>query len=164
MSATQIDIRLEDELWQKKFPGDDFLKNLLTIAQIPAKAPSRYELSIMLTSDENIRRLNLQYRGKDSPTNILSFPQNDFSPAQTRSGPHLGDLVLAFETIEREATTQGKTFGQHLAHLVIHGFLHLLGYNHQDDSRAREMEKLETDILHAAGYPDPYAPELLRNE
>ncbi len=164
MSTPQIDIRLEDELWRGKFPQDDFVQKLLAAAHPPAKAPSRYELSIMLTSDEDIRRLNLQYRGKNSPTNILSFPQDDFLPAQSGHEPHLGDMVLAFETIEREAAEQGKAFEHHLAHLLIHGFLHLLGYTHEDDSRAREMEKLETDILHAAGYPAPYAQELLNDE
>jgi probable rRNA maturation factor len=107
------------------------------------------ELSILFTNDEAVRRLNAHYRGKDKPTNVLSFPQP--------SGPLLGDVVLAAETVRAEAALAGKPLEAHMAHLIIHGFLHLLGYDHWGEEEAEAMEAVERAALERIGIPDPYA-------
>jgi probable rRNA maturation factor len=111
------------------------------------------ELSIVLTSDAEQRELNRDWRGIDQPTNVLSFPQIEpFGPV---SGL-LGDIVLARETLLREALDLGKSLDEHFTHLVVHGFLHILGYDHVAEDEALAMEGLETQILKTLGIPDPY--------
>ena len=111
------------------------------------------ELSIVLTDDAEQRELNRDWRGKDSTTNVLSFPQIEpFGPV---SGI-LGDVILARETLEREALDLGKSLSDHFTHLVVHGFLHILGYDHIDEQDALAMEALETQILAGLGIADPY--------
>jgi probable rRNA maturation factor len=107
------------------------------------------EISILFTNDDAVRRLNAHYRGKDRPTNVLSFPQP--------SGPLLGDIVLAAETVRAEAALAGKPLEAHMAHLIIHGFLHLLGYDHGGEEEAETMEAVERAALERMGIPDPYA-------
>jgi probable rRNA maturation factor len=107
------------------------------------------ELSVLFTDDAAIRDLNARYRGKDNPTNVLSFPQPP--------GKLLGDIVLAAETVRREAALAGKQLEEHIAHLVVHGFLHLLGYDHEVDADAEKMEELERVTLTRLGIADPYA-------
>ena len=107
------------------------------------------ELSILFTDDAAIQRLNAQYRGKDKPTNVLSFPQ--------ASGPLLGDIVLAWETVSREAALAEKLLRAHMAHLIVHGFLHLIGFDHEAEEDAEEMEALERAALRRMGIADPYA-------
>lgn len=112
------------------------------------------ELSILLTNDEEQHALNKEWRGKDSSTNVLSFPQIEpFGPVIGL----LGDITLARETLIREAEEQGVTFEAHFTHLVVHGFLHILGYDHLADAEALQMEGLETQILATLGVADPYA-------
>jgi probable rRNA maturation factor len=113
------------------------------------------EVSLLFTDDAHMRRLNLRYRGKDKPTNVLSLPGARLLVG--RLGPLLGDIVLASETIEGEAEAQGVAPSEHLTHLIVHGFLHLIGYDHEDDSEALVMEGLETAILGDLGVADPYA-------
>jgi probable rRNA maturation factor len=124
------------------------------------------ELAILLTDDAALRRLNRDYRGQDKPTNVLAFPATD-AATQSRAPRHrepramtptiaLGDVAIAYETMAYEARDQGKTGPAHLAHLVIHGVLHLLGYDHQSKAQAIEMEILETDLLARFGVKDPY--------
>jgi probable rRNA maturation factor len=111
-------------------------------------------LTILLTDDAHIRALNRQWRGKDAPTDVLSFP----APPARRAGPRfLGDVALAFETLERDAQTDGKPVDHHLAHLVVHGVLHLLGHDHQSENQAQAMERQERMAL--ARVPDPYAAD-----
>ena len=112
------------------------------------------EISILLTDDAEQRELNAQYRGKDAPTNVLSFPQ--IEPFEPVIGI-LGDITLARETLIREAEEQGTSLEDHFTHLVVHGFLHILGYDHLDEDEALEMEGLETQILARLGIADPYA-------
>ena len=108
----------------------------------------------MLTDDAEQQALNRDWRGIDKPTNVLSFPQIEpFGPVFGL----LGDIVLARETVEREAREQGITLSDHFTHLVVHGFLHILGYDHLDDDEALVMERLETQILGTLGVADPYA-------
>ena len=112
------------------------------------------ELAIVLTDDSAIRLLNRQWRGIDKATNVLSFP----TEGAGGKPPLIGDIVLAYETIAREARDQGKPFAHHLAHLAVHGYLHLLGYDHQRDKDAEAMEQIERKILRRLAIPDPYRP------
>lgn len=119
-----------------------------------ARVRGAAELSIVLTDDAEQRQLNREWRGKDSSTNVLSFPQIEpFSPVLGI----LGDITLARETVAREAEEQGTPFDHHFTHLVVHGFLHILGYDHITDDEALQMESLETQILAELGMDDPYA-------
>jgi len=120
------------------------------------------ELSVVLTDDMHIRRLNAAWRGRDQPTNVLSFPA--VTPEAASSSPLLGDVVLAFETLEREAAGQGISLESHYVHLLVHGFLHLFGYDHLTQPEAAAMERLETDILRRLGFGDPYAGSVVMHE
>lgn len=111
------------------------------------------EVSVRITDADEIKMLNQQYRGKDYATNVLSFPA-DLPPELEL--PHLGDIVICAEVVEREAREQNKTSEAHWAHMVVHGTLHLLGYDHIDDAEAEIMEALEVDILHALNFANPY--------
>jgi len=110
------------------------------------------ELAIVLTDNAAMRLLNRVWRGVDAATNVLSFPNRSTGGEAAL----IGDIVLAYETIAAEARQEGKPFAHHLAHLAVHGFLHLLGYDHQRDKDAAAMECLESEILHRLAIPDPY--------
>ena len=110
----------------------------------------------MLTDDAGIRTLNHNWRGIDKPTNVLSFPAVAL-PGGGSQPRALGDIAIAYETTRREAETENKPFENHLSHLAVHGFLHLIGYDHETDGDAETMEQLERDILARLGIPDPYA-------
>jgi probable rRNA maturation factor len=116
------------------------------------------ELSVLLSDDARVRVLNREWRGKDTPTNVLSFPGGDED--EPPYGPLLGDLALARETVAREADEMGIPFSDHLTHLVAHGFLHLFGYDHIEDRDAEEMETLERQILAELEIADPYGETL----
>jgi len=117
------------------------------------------ELAIMLTDDRGIRTLNRNWRGIDKATNVLSFPAlQPTGPAGPDDAPRmLGDIAIAYETTRKEADEERKPFDHHLSHLAVHGFLHLIGYDHENDADAEAMEGLERDILAQLGIPDPYA-------
>jgi probable rRNA maturation factor len=106
----------------------------------------------VLTHDSAIRKLNRTWRGKDEPTNVLAFPARQ----QTSPQGSLGDIVIAYETLAREAKAEGKLFSHHLAHLAVHGFLHLCGYDHETDRQAAAMERLEIAVLARLRIPNPY--------
>jgi probable rRNA maturation factor len=116
------------------------------------------ELAVMLTDDAGIRTLNGNWRGIDKPTNVLSFPA--LQPTVTGGGDDaprmLGDIAIAYETTRKEADDEHKPFDHHLSHLAVHGFLHLIGYDHENDDDAEAMESLEREILAQLGIPDPY--------
>lgn len=114
------------------------------------------ELTVRIVDNEESQQLNLQYRGKDKPTNVLSFP---FQNPPGITLPLLGDLVICKQVVENEAVQQNKTLTEHWAHMVIHGTLHLLGYDHIVENEAVEMETLETEILIKLGFADPYLSE-----
>ena len=121
------------------------------------------ELAVMLTDDAGIQTLNKNWRGIDKPTNVLSFPAvqppSGVEPDDTDTPRMLGDIAIAYETTRREAGEEDKTFENHLSHLAVHGFLHLVGYDHEKDGEAEAMEALEREILAQLGIADPYADQ-----
>jgi len=128
-----------------------------------AAGPAQGEVTIVVDDDARIRALNKLWRGFDKATNVLSFPAPDAQPGPART---LGDIAISYQTAAREAAAEGKSFADHMAHLSVHGFLHLLGYDHESDADAQTMEQLERVILARLGVPDPYltheklAPEI----
>jgi probable rRNA maturation factor len=118
----------------------------------PALPPRTYQVSLVLTDDREMRDLNRTWRGKDSPTNVLSFPSGEIG-----ASGFLGDVVLAHETTRKEAAEQNIALQDHVSHLVVHGVLHLLGFDHTEDDAAERMEDLERTALAALGIGDPYA-------
>ena len=151
----EIDISVEADGWARRVPG---LEQVVTVAAGAAltacrPAPHGIELSVLLASDDRLAELNENWRGKSGPTNVLSFPGELEGP-----GPALlGDIALALESVEDEAADAGISVSDHLSHLVVHGVLHLLGYDHEIDREADAMERLETEILKSLGIADPYA-------
>ena len=118
--------------------------------------PVDSELSLLFTNDAEMAQINARWRNKPVPTNVLSFPGSDVEVGEP-ADQMIGDLVFAFETLRREAGEQNKTFENHLCHLVIHGFLHLFGYDHMEDTEAEKMEGLEINALSSLGIANPYA-------
>jgi probable rRNA maturation factor len=159
MQVPEVDIVMESPLWEQVAQARaTVLRAVAAVAAHRDAAPmlrSRDELCVSLSDDAAIAELNGRWRGKHQPTNVLSFPA---PPMPSKEIPRfLGDIVLAFETLEREATSEGRAIEEHLAHLVVHGLLHLLGRDHETDEDARGMEALETGILATIGIADPYA-------
>jgi probable rRNA maturation factor len=155
-SGPQIEVIVRSARWRKQ-PGAETVVKSAILAAARAASTSRTELAIVLGNDSAIKALNRDWRGQDAPTNVLSFPAA--TPRKTRRpSPYIGDIVIAYETTAREADAEGKPFKHHLAHLAVHGFLHLLGYDHESDRDARQMERLERKILAQMAIPDPYAP------
>ena len=172
--APTIDIMVDSPLWKAQRGVKAVLQRAIGEAAAMA-ATSGGELAIVLTDDSAIRALNRDWRGKDQPTNVLSFPANAPShslprkPARVRmeaasgragtpQGPVrlLGDIVIAYETMAREAMAEGRPFRHHLAHLAVHGFLHLVGHDHAQDAQADAMEALEIAVLARLDVPNPY--------
>lgn len=158
--AVEIDCRIEAGDW----PNIEFLEKI-SRTTFDAITKNRQfclsthlldgsEVSLLFTDDAHIQILNRDHRGKDKPTNVLSFPQKE--PDAKSFGPYLGDIVLASQTLSKEAALEEKHFTHHLQHLLVHGFLHLVGYDHECDDDASEMEALETVILQELGINDPY--------
>ena len=161
VAGLKIDVSVDSEHWKNAAAAKDVVRRALKQAAT-ALSTKTAELAIVLTDDAAMRRLNRIWRGIDAPTNVLSFAtknsgdQLDEQSGGQFVGNHLGDIVLAYETVKREAHRDGKAFDHHLAHLVVHGFLHLLGYDHGNDAQARRMETTERAILRDLAVPDPY--------
>ena len=151
----QIDVIVRSARWQKQPRAKTVVKTAI-LAAAKAVSTSRAELAIVLSDDSAIRALNRRWRGQNAPTNVLSFPAPATGKKQTAS-PYIGDIVIAYQTTAREAIAEGKPFNHHLAHLAVHGFLHLLGYDHETDRDAQTMERVERTILKGLAVPDPYA-------
>lgn len=156
-----VDILTDEPGWSKARLG---LKTLvpdvleLAFKSLPQKPAAPLEISVTLTGDKDIKILNRDHRGKNKPTNVLSFPLWEGAgdiPASKSAVP-IGDIIIALETMKREAVEQDKSLKHHFCHMLVHGFLHLLGYDHMTDSEAEEMESLETKILKKLGIKDPY--------
>ena len=153
---TSIDVEVQDARWLVQLRTGRALCRRAALAAL-AGAPRRsgMVLAIALADDAAVRKLNRSFRGKDKPTNVLSFPAD--AHATPPGAPRfLGDIVLARQTVTREAREQGKPLVDHLKHLVVHGTLHLLGYDHEADAEAARMEALEVRILSGLGVPNPY--------
>lgn len=176
MPSSSFVLQIRDERWDRpEFDWHEMVQSVLPRAfDVAAKASGntseeRGEVCLVFTSDAEVAGLNSQWRGKDGPTNVLSFPAGDdeefkedceevgdVMDADGGADRVLGDVILAFETIAREAEEQGKTFRNHTAHLLVHGVLHLLGYDHQTDEEAEQMETIESRVLASAGIADPW--------
>lgn len=157
-----IDVAVESDQWKDIEAFDELAQttsNVVTqwlIAHEGAKFPQLpMELSVLLTDDASIKEINSEWRKQDKATNVLSFPTKELSVGDTPL-PLLGDIIFAYETILRESEELTKSFEEHLTHLFIHGFLHLLGYDHINDTDAEQMEHIETGILTSIGLSDPY--------
>jgi len=148
--APAIEIVIESPFWRGEPNAEAVLRRAIGEAGEATGADQARELAIMLCDDAAMRELNARWRHRPEPTNVLSFPAAGGSEM-------LGDIAIAFETTAREAEAEQKPFADHLTHLAVHGFLHLLGYDHQSDAEAEEMERLEVAILARLGVPDPYA-------
>jgi probable rRNA maturation factor len=152
--APVVDIVVEAALWKDRRGVKPLLRRALAEAAAMLSTTDA-ELAIVLTDDSAIRRLNRRWRGKDEPTNVLAFPAKQ---PRTSSSPHrlIGDIVIAYQTLAREAAAAHKPFRHHLAHLAVHGYLHLSGHDHGTDGEAAVMEGLEIAILARLGIPNPY--------
>lgn len=153
----KLDVLVEAAPWNESRALRPLLRRAVDAAAAELST-SAAELAIVLTDDSAIRVLNRKWRGIDAPTNVLSFPAD----VPAGAAPLLGDIVLAYETVAREASRDGKPFAHHVAHLAVHGFLHLCGYDHERDSDAETMEQLERQILRHLDIPDPYRVERRR--
>jgi probable rRNA maturation factor len=159
-----VSLTVDRAAWQAVVADPEQLCRQAVLATLRRAAPwlAVAEVSVLLCDDAEIRRLNASYRGQDRATNVLSFPALELDPDQTPAAPGaspvlLGDIVLAAETVRTEALAQGKPPEDHFRHLIVHGCLHLLGHDHQDEAGASRMERLERLILAELGIPDPYA-------
>ncbi|WP_249209208.1 rRNA maturation RNase YbeY [Magnetospirillum sulfuroxidans] len=166
MSSAEIDvaISIEDEAWTQALPGVEELCRTMAVATVQMAGGvldgPMLEISVVLSSDQAVQNLNRDWRGQDKPTNVLSFAglDDDEAPVVIGAPVLLGDVVLAFGVCAREAAEQGKSLSHHAAHLVVHGTLHLLGWDHEEDEvEAEEMEQMETAILAGFGIANPYA-------
>ncbi len=171
MVNTELNLEIEDERWQ------DGISDIEQTAEKMQKAVFGYvaehtdlailtaektfAVNVCLSNDERVWQLNKEFRGKDKPTNVLSFANIDFADFtkefEQNDEVELGDIILAYETMVRESETEGITLYAHFCHLLVHGFLHILGYDHIEEDEAEEMENLEVAILAEVGVANPYA-------
>ncbi|MBR1778358.1 MAG: rRNA maturation RNase YbeY [Alphaproteobacteria bacterium] len=161
--AVKIDLRIENGQWKDALPDiGKLVKQAASAAWKQGNAGAlkidvkQAEASVLLTDDQAVHRLNKKYRGVDKPTNVLSFAALDDENEPIVDPMLLGDIVVAFETTKREAEEQGRSFADHLFHLIVHGMLHLIGYDHIEEAEAAEMETLEIKILADKGIGNPY--------
>jgi probable rRNA maturation factor len=151
----ELDLMIEAGAWDRLGNAQALAERAAEAAlAVTYEAGGEYEASVMLTDDAHIREINRTWRGRDKPTNVLSFPAPE-QPGAT--GPrHLGDIALAYETLMRESEEESKEPAHHFAHLIVHGVLHLLGYDHEVEAEAEIMEGLEVKALASLGIADPY--------
>jgi probable rRNA maturation factor len=161
VAAPEIEVLRQSPLWSGEPDAEAIVVGAIRAAA-ETVADANGDVAVVLTDDAAIRVLNRDWRKLDKPTNVLSFPAPRREAASGKKIPSddapalLGDIVIAYETTAREATAEGKPFAHHLSHLAVHGFLHLLGYDHESDAAAQDMERLEAGILARLGVPDPY--------
>jgi probable rRNA maturation factor len=152
-----VDVSVEADAWSAVADLDDLSRKAIDAVLTETRdavAPAA-EVSLLFCDDEKIQELNKAWRGMDKPTNVLSFPAAQ--PGAVAKAPLLGDIVVAFETVQRESLEEHKQLSDHVSHMVVHGFLHLLGYDHENDADAEKMESAEQRILARLGIADPYA-------
>ena len=161
MAEFEIVINRESEEWPEALESALAATAAAVLSQCLTTGAATVELGLTLADDEAVQALNRDHRGQDKPTNVLSFPLVEgggFEPEAPGAPLLLGDVVLAYQTVAREATEQGKHLADHAVHLVVHGVLHLLGHDHGCDDEADAMERLEAAILCKLGIADPYDP------
>jgi probable rRNA maturation factor len=154
------DVLVVADCWRGEPEAETIVQRAIAAgAEAVATALAGAEISVMLTDDAGMRSLNSTWRGIDRPTNVLSFPAvQQADVGGWNNAPRiLGDIAIGYETTRKEAEQERKPFAHHLSHLAVHGFLHLVGYDHENDEQARAMEALEQSILARLGIPDPYA-------
>jgi probable rRNA maturation factor len=157
---SSLDISVSSPLWRRLPRARAIARETIAAAAAESGAPSEGgEVSLCLADDAALRALNLRWRGLDKPTNVLSFPS--VLPGRLGDATALGDIALAYETLAREAEDLGVPLAERYRHLLAHGFLHLIGYDHETDAEAERMEALETRILTRLGAGDPYAREVV---
>jgi probable rRNA maturation factor len=159
-AVPMTEILVVADCWQTETDVESVIhRAIATAAEMVDADVEDAELAVMLTDDAGIRTLNSNWRGIDKPTNVLSFPAlQPTGPRGPDDAPRmLGDIAIAYQTTRKEADDEQKPFDHHLSHLAVHGFLHLIGYDHEKDDDAEAMEALETEILAQLGIPDPYA-------
>ena len=159
--APSIDIQVQSPLWQAEPAAEQTVRDAIAAAAATLSTADG-EVAILLTGDKAIRALNRQWRGIDKPTNVLSFPAA--VTAASIGAKFFGDIVIAYETLKRECDDENRIFLHHLAHLAIHGFLHLIGYGHEVDAEAEDMEGLESKIMMRMNLPDPWLGRHLDRE
>ncbi len=155
-NQTELELQLDVQLAVEKennLPSEDQLNTWANAALVTRTEHEEPELTIRIVDEAESQELNFEYRGKDKPTNVLSFPFE--APAHVPI-PLLGDLVVCKQVVEREAIEQGKTLTAHWAHMIVHGCLHLLGYDHIEDEEAEEMEGIERVVMADLGFDNPY--------
>jgi probable rRNA maturation factor len=159
MTAVCLDTERESALWDSLPDAEAIAERALNVASELAdvKLMDGAELALLLSDDAHVKSVNQEWRNIDKPTNVLSFPSVEAN--KLARAPFIGDIIIAYETVKREAEHDGKDFADHFTHLVVHGFLHLVGFDHQTDAEAKIMEALETRILAELEIPDPYADE-----
>ena len=156
MKKIDVDVNIACDGWQSEAVLVAMANSAFSAAMDVLELDEHFNVSLLFTDDAAVQILNRDWRGQDKPTNVLSFPAGD-SPVETEI-EFLGDIALALETIAREAADEGKTFDHHTTHLLVHGFLHLCGFDHETgDEDAEEMETLERAILARLAIADPYA-------
>jgi probable rRNA maturation factor len=153
LPALKIEVIVKSKRWNTHRDAGAVMRRAIAAAAATLSTPAP-ELAIVLTNNGAMRLLNRAWRGVDAATNVLSFPNQPIGGEPS----FIGDIVLAYETVAAEARHEGKPFTHHLAHLAVHGFLHLLGYDHEREKDATRMERLERQILHRLAIPDPYRP------
>jgi len=160
-ASSRLDVAIvrHDEAWRAARVADAMLARAARAGfdAAPPSSPGTYGVSILLTDDEEMRALNRTWRGKDAATNVLSFPAGDTLACGESEPGLLGDVALAYETTLKEAQAAGIALSDHAAHLVMHGVLHLLGFDHIEEDEAERMETLERQALASLGIADPYA-------
>jgi len=173
MPQVILDIEIEEECWQKVLPdvlqiaekvknaAVDYVFENADIEVLKANKPLL--ISVCLSDDEHVRELNRDFRGKDKPTNVLTFANVDFADFKAENEVFgeidLGNIIIAYETMQKEADIEKITLEAHFCHLLTHGILHILGFDHIEDEEAEYMESFEREILHNLGIADPYGAE-----
>ena len=155
-SSHTTEVAVTSDQWLAAVTEPEAICRRAVAAVLAREAVGPSEVSVLLADDRLIAELNRDYRGIDRPTNVLSFPAGSTERAPGQAHILLGDVVVAVETARREAAAQGRSAADHLAHLVVHGTLHLLGYDHEEDDEAEVMERREVELLSGLGIADPY--------
>ncbi len=175
MAGLELDVIVDTPAWLDALPTAEALCRRSALAafhaaaaEVPqARLKAEAEASIVLSNDAQVRALNAAYRGNDAATNVLAFPATDLTQPHLAAQPLpilIGDVIVALETAAAEATLEGKELADHVCHLVVHGILHLLGYDHQTEDEAERMEWLEVAVLASLGVADPYSVASIDSE